>query len=145
MPEIDRQSRVYGVTNQNELFIWDKDGKLYSIPPSLSIYVMFGSPDVIQGRKKWGLAEFAQLYKNLKKKQYVIDFDFSDLLSDLLCPNLDLFVDFQHAKADFKQELFDLIMKCAQNTQNPYESQPEIEQARKNHGEQGKPLFKRKE
>lgn len=95
------------------------DGKIYFIPDSFYIRMLAGEHSVIQGRKKWNMKEFSELYQTLKKGEEVMAYyvDQEDMLEILCDSMLPSYLDMDTGMADFRQDSFRRILECAKSTE----------------------------
>lgn len=95
------------------------DGKIYFILDSFYIRMLAGEHSVIQGREKWNMKEFSELYQTLKKGEevmayYVDQEDMMEILCDSMLPS---YLDMDTGMADFRQDSFRRILECAKSTE----------------------------
>ncbi len=94
------------------------DGKIYCIPASFYVTVLAGEKDVLKTRERWGIEEFSELYRSLKKGQEIMAYyvDQADMLETLCFSMLPAYVDLEKGSVDFHQDSFGKLLECAKNT-----------------------------
>lgn len=95
---------------------YKSNGKLYALPQSFSINVMFGATSAVGSETSWNMKEFSDLAKSLPEGTQILqDLTSDGLLQTMLYYNMDKYVNWATAECTFNTDDFaDLLELCSE-------------------------------